>query len=254
MKFASLLLLALPLISAGPTAREILDEADRRTKSSSQYYEGTIRVEDSSGKAKEKSWRSWRLGSGGAARSLVQFLTPAEVRGVTLLSQANAGREDDQWLYTPALQRDRRIAGAAKTERFLGTDFTYEDMQERDLDGSDHKLAGEEDCGGARCWRIESTPRVGKKSQYKKTVSLVRQSDHAPQQLFLERADGTLRTLAYGDYQTIDGVLVARRLTLEDPQRRSRTIIALTVVRFKLPFKPAFFVRENLSTMHPPPS
>ncbi len=254
MKPSSLLLL-FPLVSvaAAPPARRILDESDKRTKSDSQYYEGTIRVDDASGRAKEKSWRSWRLGSGGGARSLVQFLTPPEVKGVTLLTMANAGREDDQWLYTPALQRDRRIAGAAKTERFLGTDFTYEDMQERDLDGADHSLKREAPCGTATCWVIESTPKKEKKSQYQRTVAWIRQSDYATLKLSLEKTDGPVRTITYDGYETVDGVLVARTIRLEDPGRKSATTIRLAVVRFHLKFKPGFFVRENLAILHEAP-
>lgn len=243
-----------PLLhSAGPSARQILEESDRRTKSDSQYYEGTIRVEDASGRKREKDWRSWRLGNGGGARSMVQFLTPPEVKGVTLLTFANAGKEDDQWLYTPALARDRRIAGGAKTERFLGTDFTYEDMQERDLDGADYKLLGEKPCGGAICWEIEGSPHREKKSQYKRTVALVRRGDYAILEIRLEKPDGNVRTVTYSDYETVGGVLVARTITLVDPLRKSRTVIRLLTVKFHLPFKADFFVRENLAALHEPP-
>ncbi len=269
----SLLLLLLLLTtrilhSASPTARQILDESDRRTKADSQYYEGTIRVEDASGRKREKNWRSWRLGHGGGARSMVQFLTPTEVKGVTLLTFANAGKEDDQWLYTPALARDRRIAGGAKTERFLGTDFTYEDMQERDLDGAEYRLLGEEPCAGGVCWKIEGMPRKEKKSQYRRTVALVRQSDYATLEIKLEKPDGNVRTVTYADYETVTGappgqsgrasegaggVLVARHITMVDPQRKSRTVIHLVSVKFHLPFKSDFFVRENLAVRHEPP-
>ena len=252
-----LLLLFAPLLhSAGPSARQILEESDRRTKSDSQYYEGTIAVEDAGGRKREKDWRSWRLGNGGGARSMVQFLTPAEVKGVTLLTFANAGKEDDQWLYTPALARDRRIAGGAKTERFLGTDFTYEDMQERDLDGAEYKLLGEKPCGVAAtqtCWEIEGSPRKEKKSQYRRTVALVRQSDYATLEIKLEKPDGNLRTVTYADYETVTGTLVARTITMVDPLRKSRTVIHLVTVKFHLPFKADFFVRENLAALHEPP-
>lgn len=248
-----LLLSTLPLHSAGPSARQILDESDRRTKADSQFYEGTIRVEDAGGRTREKTWRSWRLGHGGGARSMVQFLTPAEVKGVTLLTFANAGKEDDQWLYTPALARDRRIAGGAKTERFLGTDFTYEDMQERDLDGADYKLLGEKPCAGGLCWEIEGLPRKEKKSQYRRTVALVRQGDYATLEIKLEKPDGNRRTVTYADYETAGGVLVARTLTMVDPLRKSRTVIHLLTVKFHLPFTAGFFVRENLAALHEPP-
>ncbi len=249
-----LVLLALQplLLSAALTPRQVLDESDKRTKSDSQYYEGVVRVEGKGKSAREKAWRSWRLGNGGAARAMVQFLEPAEVKGVSLLTLSKPGGEDDQWLYTPELARDRRIAGSAKNERFLGTDFTYEDMQERDLDGAEHRFLAETKCGAARCWVIESTPKKEKKSQYKRTVVKIRQTDYAALELLLEKPDGSIRTITYTDYATVDGVLVAKKITLVDPVRESTTTLLLRTVKFHLPVKPEFFTRENLEAIHPP--
>lgn len=251
LRFTLFLALLAAVALRGQTAREVLEESDRRTKSESQFYEGTVRVVGADGRSKVKSWRSWRLGTGGSARSIVQFLSPAEVRGVGLYSQARAGGEDDQWLYTPALARDRRIAGAAKTERFLGTDFTYEDMQERDLDGADYEFRPAVSCGAARCWVIESRPKKAKKSQYKRTVITLRQTDYAVLGVILEKPDGTLRTLTYERHETVQGVLVARTMLLVDPARKSTTTLTLETVKFRLPLKPDFFNRQNLTVIHP---
>jgi hypothetical protein len=43
----------------------------------------------------------------------------------------------------------------ARSTRFFGTDFTFEDLQEWDVDQYDHKLLGEEDLDGVKFWRIE---------------------------------------------------------------------------------------------------
>lgn len=239
-------------LSAALTPRQVLDESDKRTKSDSQYYEGVVRVEGRGKSAREKAWRSWRLGTGGNARAQVQFLEPAEVKGVSLLTLSKPGGEDDQWLYTPELARDRRIAGSAKNERFLGTDFTYEDMQERDLDGAEYKFLPEAKCGAAQCWVIESVPLKGKKSQYQRSIISIRQSDYAAQEIVLEKPDGSKRTITYADYATVDGVLVAKTIKLVDPVRESTTTLLLRTVKFHLPLKPEFFTRENLETIHPP--
>ncbi len=246
--------LTLVIFASSPTPRQILDESDRRTKSDSQFYEGVVRVEGKGKSAREKAWRSWRLGTGGNARAMVQFLEPAEVKGVSLLTLSKAAGEDDQWLYTPELSRDRRIAGSAKNERFLGTDFTYEDMQERDLDGAEYRFLPESKCGAAICWVIESVSKKEKKSQYKRSVIQIRQGDYAAQELRLEKPDGSIRTIIYSDYATVDGVLVAKTIRLTDPARDSITTLLLRTVKFHLPLKPGFFTRENLETIHPPAS
>lgn len=56
---------------------------------------------------------------------LMRFLSPRSVEGVTLLSIENG---DKIYLYMPAYQKPRRIAGSSKQENFMGTDFSYEDL------------------------------------------------------------------------------------------------------------------------------
>src|SRR5262245_7152147 len=108
-------LLAAVLASSGSSAlaqsaRQIMQQVDQQARSTSQQYIGNLEVVDKSGKALRKSWRSWRKGFGGDSRGLVRFSSPPEVKGVGLLVLAHHGAPSDQWLYTPAIQRDRRIA------------------------------------------------------------------------------------------------------------------------------------------------
>ena len=52
-----------------------------------------------------------------------------EVNGVALLIHNHTDRASDQWMWTPALQRDRRIALQDRSTRFFGTDFSFEDLE-----------------------------------------------------------------------------------------------------------------------------
>ena len=64
-------------------------------------------------------------------KSIVRFLTPAEIKGVAALTHEHPDSTDDNWLYLPATKRVRRISGANKTASFQGTEFTYEDLSNR---------------------------------------------------------------------------------------------------------------------------
>src|SRR5205809_9466 len=79
----------------------------------------------------------------------------------------------------PAIERDRRIALQDRSTRFFGTDFTFEDLEERDVDQFDYTLGGEETLDGAACWRVESTPKNGKSSQYTRSILWVRKDTYA---------------------------------------------------------------------------
>ena len=108
-------------------------EAQRRHETKSQRYEGLLQVLDAKGKVADKRWTFSRLGSHGRSKSVLRFLVPAEVKGVALLVVNHPDRASDQWMWTPALQRERRIALQDRSTRFFGTDFSFEDLEERDV-------------------------------------------------------------------------------------------------------------------------
>ena len=70
-------------------------------------------------------------------KSLVRFVSPAEIKGVAALTHEHPGGSDDNWLYLPSTKRVRRISGANKTASFQGTEFTYEDLSTLELDDYD---------------------------------------------------------------------------------------------------------------------
>src|SRR5215510_9479071 len=99
-------------------ARQIVEEAQRRTNSQSQRYEGTLQVIDAKTKITEKRWMFDRMGAHGNSKAVLRFTTPAEVKGVALLIVNHPERSSDQWMWTPAINRERRIALQDRSTRF----------------------------------------------------------------------------------------------------------------------------------------
>src|SRR6476661_7007943 len=168
-----------PALAAVDNARQIVEEAQRRTDAQSQRYEGLLQVFDSKGKISDKRWTLERLGSHGNSRMVLRFTAPAEVKGVALLVVNHPDRASDQWMWTPAIERDRRIALQDRSTRFFGTDFSFEDLEERDVDQDDYTLLGSEALDGVDCWKIQSVPKPSKASQYTKAVLWIRKDNYA---------------------------------------------------------------------------
>src|SRR3954462_2131393 len=170
------LLAAVPLFAQD--ARQIVEESQRRGRSNSQRYEGVLEVISANNKVSKKSWTSLRIGSYGNSKGVIRFTSPAEVKGGALLIVNHPDRASDQWMWTPSIQRDRRIALQDRSTRFFGTDFSFEDLEERDVNQYDYKLLGEEPIDGAPCWKIEARPRQSKTSQYTSTRIWVRKDNY----------------------------------------------------------------------------
>jgi outer membrane lipoprotein-sorting protein len=161
-------------------ARRIIQESERRGRADSQRYEGDLEVISPSSKVSKKIWESIRFGSYGDSKTVIRFTAPAEVKGVALLVVNHPDRSSDQWMWTPAIGRDRRIALQDRSTRFFGTDFSVEDLEERDVNQYDYRLMGEESIDGTPCWIIEATPREAKVSQYTRSKVWVRKDNYVP--------------------------------------------------------------------------
>jgi hypothetical protein len=248
-KIAGLLQL-LVLLSAGPAAaqdpRQIMEEVQKRAQAKSQRYEGTLQVIDRNGRTTEKRWEYDRLGSAGRSKAVLRFTAPAEVKGVALLVVNHPDRASDQWMWTPAIARDRRIALQDRSTRFFGTDFSFEDLEERDVDQFEYKLLGEESIDGAACWRIESRPKQSKTSQYTRSVVWVRQDHYIFARLESYIADLVVRRLNYSQIENAQGIWSARRLEMTDLRRQSRTILRLEKLTYNLPLDEEAFTLQAL--------
>jgi hypothetical protein len=227
-------------------ARALVQEAQRRAESKSQRYEGLLQVLDNKGKVADKRWLFMRLGSHGRSKAVLRFLAPAEVKDVALLIVNHPDRASDQWMWTPALQRERRIALQDRSTRFFGTDFSFEDLEERDVDQYNYRLVGEETVDGAACWRVESTPSKNKISQYTKADVWIRQDTYAFAQVESYVKTDLVRRLKYSDFAQAQGIWTARRLEMTDLRRKSRTILTLQKLEYNVPLREEEFTLQGL--------
>ena len=226
--------------------RAIVEEAQRRTRSDSQRYEGILQTFEAKGKTSEKRWVYERIGSHGQSKVIIRFTEPPEVRGVALLIVNHPDRASDQWMWTPALQRDRRIALQDRSTRFFGTDFSFEDLEERDVSQHNYRALGEEAIHGVMCWRIESTPKETRSSQYTRSILWIRKDSYAWAKIDNYVKDEVVRRLEYRDIRQIQGIWTAREHVMTDLRRGSLTRLALEKIEYNVPLREGDFTLEAL--------
>ncbi|MFV0278874.1 MAG: outer membrane lipoprotein-sorting protein [Parahaliea sp.] len=126
------------------------------------------------GSTKQRLLYSYAKNKGNSERwTLLRFIKPNDVAKTGLLTMDYAGDASDQWLYLPALDRVRRIASSRKGGRFVGSDFYYEDLTDREIAMDHHTLIGQDSVGGASCLLLESIPVEKSNSVYSKRVSCI---------------------------------------------------------------------------------
>ncbi len=180
MKLVSISMILLGFLtlvaSQKPTARQIMDQVDNAPDGDSRRSIMKMTLVNKRGRKRERTILSYSKDYGRDTKKLMFFNKPADVKGTGFLmfDYDKASKEDDRWLYLPAMRKVRRISGSSKNDYFMGSDFTYDDMGDRDLDEYNYKLVGEEKCDGGICWVIESIPKERKDKNYSRTVSWVR--------------------------------------------------------------------------------
>jgi outer membrane lipoprotein-sorting protein len=221
-------------------ARQIIEEVQRRQHSISQRYEGTLEVIGTEHRIATKRWVFERIGSFGNSKAMLRFTAPAEVKGVGLLIVNHPDRASDQWMWRPAIGRDQRIALQDRSTRFFGTDFSFEDLEERDVNQFDFKLLGEEN--GA--WKIESRPR--KSSQYTHSYLWVKKDNYALVKLEAYNKNGMARAIDYRDFELVKGIWTPRTTEVLDVKRKSRTILKYDKLEYNLSLKDGDFTLQAL--------
>jgi outer membrane lipoprotein-sorting protein len=233
-------------VRAADDARRIVDEAQKRTDAKSQRYEGLLQVFDAKGRITDKQWSFERIGSHGQSKSVLRFTAPAEVKGVALLVLNHPDRASDQWMWRPAIERDTRVALQDRSTRFFGTDFSFEDLEERDVNQYDYQLLGDETIDDAPCWKIQSTPKETKSSQYTRSIVWVRKDTYAFARIENFIKAQAVRRLTYSRIENVQGIWTARQLEMLDLRRGSRTRLTLEKLQYNVPMSDSDFTLEAI--------
>lgn len=181
------------------------------------------------------------------ARSLLRFKEPADVAGVALLVIENKGAANDQWLYMPALKQEpKRISGGQKNQSFLGTDFTFADLEGRDPAQWRHSLLREEVLDGQPTWVIESKPLVSAEADYQRTVQWVRQDAYVPVRVEFYDNQGLLKVLTVEKLEKVGEYWTAGKTKMENVVKKHATVLEVQEQRNNIEFPADFFSPRQL--------
>tara|TARA_B100000886_G_scaffold256992_1_gene182149 strand:- start:944 stop:1678 length:735 start_codon:yes stop_codon:yes gene_type:complete len=139
-------------------------------------------------------------GLDGEDRAITEFLSPADVKGTKLLTHSHKGKDDDQWLYLPAMKRKKRISGGARSSSFMGSEFSYEDLGSQDIEKFNFRFIADEPVKGGKAWRVERKSK--KRSGYSKQIMIVHQEYLSPVTIeYYDRRGGLLKVADFTDWK-----------------------------------------------------
>jgi len=163
--------------------REIMEKVNARDVGDSSSGEMEMILIDKKGKKRIRKLKTFGGKKGKDTLSLMFFISPADVKNTGFLTYdyKKSGKDDDQWLYLPALRKTKRIAAGDKSGSFMGSDLNYSDMTTPDLDLYNYTLMKETVVRGEKVWQIKAVPKSkdeAEKSGYSKSVIFIRQDNY----------------------------------------------------------------------------
>ena len=164
-------------------ARAIMTKVDAREDGKTLEQDMQMLLIDKNGKKRSRNLHTYSKDFGADKHQIMFFKSPADVKNTSFLTYDydKASKDDDQWLYLPALKKVKRIPSSDKSSSFMGSDFSYFDMTDRDLEDYDFKLIKETTVRGHAAWMIEAKARskkIIKESGYTKTIGIVRKDNY----------------------------------------------------------------------------
>ena len=165
------------------TGREIMEKVNARDTGDRSITEMEMILIDKKGNKRVRKLKTFGLEKGKDSLSLMFFLSPADVRNTGFLTfdYDESGKDDDQWLFLPALRKTKRIAAGDKSGSFMGSDLNYSDMTSPDLNLYEYTLMKETEVKGQKVWQIKAVPKTkaeAEKSGYSKSVVFIRQDNY----------------------------------------------------------------------------
>jgi len=230
------------------TAQKIIDELTSRTAMGfgEGFAQAKLILQDDKGNKRVRVVDSKvRKKGGGAREATIRFIEPKDVRGVTVLQHKNKDSEDDLYLYLPAFKRTRRIAAADKDGQFMGTDFTYGDMEQREIEEAKYEMKPDAEIDGVRCYAIVAIPHD--QSQYSKLELFVRKDNFLAQQIkYYDRKGKFLKVYRLLEVRDAQGDPIAAKAQMWTKRTGHSTFIVLENVDRKAKPTAAEFRPEGL--------
>ena len=214
-----------------------------------------MEMTDRHGKVRVRDTRAFRKYFGDEKRTAIFYLKPKNIKDTAFLTYDYADKEkdDDQWLYLPAMRKVRRISASDRGDYFLGTDLSYEDIKlETRVSIKDYtrKTIAEDEVDGFHCYIVEETAidedtaeelgHLRRESCVDDTIWIVRRSR------FWDLQNKRLKTTYFRDISKVQGIWTAHKIEVENHKTGHHTIFTFSDVDYNQGVNDRVFTQNAL--------
>lgn len=235
------------------TAKEIMVRTETWNKPDDETGSLTIVLINKRGKERQREvMRYVQTDANKKDKSFLEFSKPADVKGTRFLTHEHVDRDDDRWMYLPALRKIRRITASNNTDNFMGTDLTFEDTRSEHLGSHAYTLLREEKLGDRDAYLIEavpSTPQEKKESGYsKRHIWVDKVTFLVMQRKFWNKKGEHVKTSKRSDLQQLaPDIWAYDRIEVEHHKRKHRSVFVFEGRKINTGLKDNLFSQRSLT-------
>ena len=204
----------------GQSGYEIAKMVDERNKPKDQSSKTTMILTNSKGRTRTSTIYSKTLNGG--EKQILWFIAPADDKGVAFLKIEHEGKDDEMRMWLPAFKKIRRITAKKKGDSFMGSDLSYEDMSNRNLEENEYKH---------KSWINKETLSAVKEESYDKKGKLKKVKSFQSKRM--------------GDYYILSSVFV------KDVQKEHTTKVVFEDLKVDTGIEDKLFQEKNLKRLPP---
>ena len=211
------------------TGKQIVDKSYNIATGDDQTSILTMTLINKNGKKRVRKIKQFTKDFGNVEKKIMFFQSPADVKNTSFMNWSyDNDKSDDQWIYLPALKKTKRLSSDSKSDYFMGSDFTYDDLGDRKLDADKHKLLREETVDGFKCYVVESVSK-DEDYMYSKTITWINKANFVgvKKEFYDEDAD-LLKILSIKSTKKISGFWVITQSEMKNVQKNHKTNISLS--------------------------
>ncbi|MFT6092685.1 MAG: hypothetical protein ACJA2Q_000574 [Pseudohongiellaceae bacterium] len=241
------------------TAYDVMMQVENRDGGESSIGDYTMVLIDRRDRQRVRNLRIYSKDFGEDNKALSLFETPADIRGTAYLNfdWDNQDRDDDSWLYLPALQRVKRIASSDTSDSFLGSDFTYADINGYELDWYDYTFINEsETVDDLEVWVVEAVPKPEFKDKaedatgYSKMQSWVRKDNFVQVRGQVWELKGNrVKYFNSTEIELIDNIWTTKRLqvvTTRNGRQEHASVLQINSIDYNVAVDDSSFTTEYM--------
>ncbi|MCO4770116.1 MAG: outer membrane lipoprotein-sorting protein [Deltaproteobacteria bacterium] len=235
LAFLCVLLFALlgPAPAWGGDGLAVMKRVDGAMRSQGEEMTVQMQLANAAGSTETRTFKMWtRSPVGKPAKTLIRFESPASIARTALLTVTRTGGGQDNWLYVPALGQTRRVAPQDRSESFVQSDFTIEDLTVTiDAENRVYTVLGQVDCGGRACTQVEDKPAndaAAKQSGYGRVVLYIDDERAVVHRVdFYDKSDALLKVLQADGLVQVGDNWRFDRAVVTNVQKGSRTVMTV---------------------------